>query len=398
MKKYWKLIGLTLFVVIVLSIFFYQSEKVSTYFPQFHVEHAEGDATEIENVLLYGDYYKGMYTFESFKVDLAGTYYLRDESLLSRFSLTYLPFEIERLQQEYRSFMRGKEANPAMFYEDDERLVYGGTPYDMIDFENYFFEIDVLHKATDERISFLTPIPDRNNFWHVEPYYVTANEREVKVITVNERTDYESETDTTEIHLYTFDLEKEELVTDEVIFKLENEVSDYAGYTFVDVIKNAKIHDELLFVQYEYVYADNHQSDTLVEERIVHYDVANNEQTEIDIDVKELGKVIAFDESFLYGTYVENNTVILTKHDTKIEAVVDRLDIAVHHTYFHLEDFAHSVIDGNKLYFVSSEEPVSLFVIDTDSFTIAYSGELVNENPLDPNADEEYFIYDVTLK
>src|SRR5699024_7295134 len=117
-KKYWKLIFLTLFIVITFSLFYINYANVTDTFPQYRMDAIEGDETLGQNVSFHGDYYHGMISMEPFQVNERGTTYLREMPFFNRLHHSYLSPEIEGWQKEYRSFMRGKDEDLQMYYED----------------------------------------------------------------------------------------------------------------------------------------------------------------------------------------------------------------------------------------------------------------------------------------
>jgi len=63
--------------------------------------------------------------------------------------------------QEHRKFMRGKEANPGQYFEDEDRLIY--TTFSNKEGQGgpFTLQIDILDKKINESSSFKINMPDQ---------------------------------------------------------------------------------------------------------------------------------------------------------------------------------------------------------------------------------------------
>src|SRR5690625_2366690 len=296
-RKYWKLMTLAIFVLVVFSGFYINYTTISERYPEFSFHKLEGEEKVIEPVIVNGDYYKGMFSPEPFRVQQTGTTYLRDESFMDRLSGYYRPFDIERLQKEYRTFMRGKEEEPKNFFENDEILAYGAIPYDMWSFENYHFEISLLDKQSNKTTSFTAPIPNRGDYWHIEPYQVRVVDETLSIITMNEKIDYKDGSESTEVHMYTFDWQAEQLVEEEVIAQFPSTIVK-DGYEQVELLFNETSSDHIIITQNKFVIESTNNSDEYTERhsdsKIIQYNMQTNEVDEIKESAEELGQPFAF--------------------------------------------------------------------------------------------------------
>src|SRR5690625_3866402 len=221
MKKYIKLVVLTIFIIVFISYFYVDVKNASRLFPNFQFEKIAGNEEVVEDLVVSGDFYYDFYGFQTFRVDSEGTSYFRDEPFLKRLDVFYSPIEIERLQKEYRSFMRGKDKFSGYFYETDEYLAYGATPFNVWGLDHLEFEVAILDKQTKKSDSFRVPIPNRGDYSFVDAKDVFLNENEFYIVTLNEQTDQDGYITVAEVHVYTFDLDRQELIHDEVIGEID---------------------------------------------------------------------------------------------------------------------------------------------------------------------------------
>src|SRR5690625_2262754 len=245
MKKYWKLSLLTIFIIIAFTVFYMGAGTVSNSFAQLEVQKIEGDEKAVKDLSINGHLFTGMIG-ESFRVDQQGTSYLRDESFIKRLRGYYQDVKIEHLQKDYRGFMRGKQENSDYYFEDEDILAYGAIPYNLLSYENYTFEIAVLDKQTGDEVSFTLPVPNRGDYWYVEPHGVFVDGNELSLVTVNDILN-NNEMEETSVHIYTFDLGKEQLINEEVIDSLNSAVTEN-GHHSIDILINEKSEDGQLFI------------------------------------------------------------------------------------------------------------------------------------------------------
>lgn len=399
MKKYWKIITLVVVIVAVFGTFYINNLNVSKNFPQFTFKKIEGNEDAVESLVVNGDLFWGIFG-ESFQVDKNGTKYLRDESFLKRMGMSYPSIDIEKLQKDHRQFMRGKEHDLDYYFENDDVLVYGATPYDIWSYENYHFEIAVLDKQTNKTTSFTVPIPNRSEYWYVEPYGVVYEDKTVSIITMNEKmTDDMNETESTDVHLYTFDVEKEALIKEEVIGNLSSEATE-TGYESVDILfeKNS---NQIIVIQshitnMEIKEDSDYYSEEIKVNKILSYNLVNGEVSEIKPPESEtIGVPLTYNENNLYFARVDKGNLRLVEYDMNKEKEIAELEVPINNPYLHIGDIYQALVKNNTLYFVPSSiapgEDTSIIVIDLDAFTLDYYGKVENTNPV--KMDEELETY-----
>ena len=75
MSKYWKSIVLFTFTAVIIGVFYVKADTVSNGFAQLEFEKKEGNDAAVEKLVINGDLFYGMFSFEPFRVDKQGTTY-----------------------------------------------------------------------------------------------------------------------------------------------------------------------------------------------------------------------------------------------------------------------------------------------------------------------------------
>ena len=163
----WKRYGVTLvFCVIILVslvIFYSNAETIAEENKTLQLKTLSGDAGEVENL-----HVKGRVNLNRvpMMVDISSENTTYSELLTDRFMMhetVEMPYyaKMYELQQEYRSFMRGKVMIDS-FYEDKTQLVYAYLPYDESAFERNFSElyIDLYDKKSKDTSHVTVSLPE----------------------------------------------------------------------------------------------------------------------------------------------------------------------------------------------------------------------------------------------
>ena len=399
MSKYWKSIVLFTFTAVIIGVFYVKADTVSNGFAQLEFEKKEGNDAAVEKLVINGDLFYGMFSFEPFRVDKQGTTYLRDESFSKRLKGFYPDLYIEQLQKEYRNFMRGKDEDPDYYYEDENILAYGDTPYEFWTYDNYKFEIAVLDKKTNDTISFSLPIPNRGDYWYVEPYGVFVEGKELSIITVNEKMSNETIQSTT-AHIYTFDLEKKQLINEEVIGSVDYS-NDGEGYSEINLVKGEDyfIIAGLTVTPVEFDEESGNYNETGKLTNLIKYDIKSKHVEELPIPENEdIGIPFSLNGDQIYFASVEKNQLFLSIYNTETKKVTDKLEIDNINSYMSIYDIQQAEVEDGKLYFVPSTQNVgelpSIVVVDLNNLTLDYIGQIVNTKPPENNEIVEmYFNY-----
>lgn len=403
MRKYWKSIFLITFIVVVVGIFYIKADTVSNSFAQFKFEKKEGNDAAVEEIVINGDLFAGMFSYEPFRIDNQGTTYLRDESFIKRFRGFYPDMYIERLQKEQRNFMRGKVEEPKSYYEDENVLAYGAIPYEFWTADNFKFDIAVLDKKTNDTVSFSLPIPNRADYWNVEPYGVLLDGKELSIITVNEEMSNDM-VENVSAHIYTFDIEKEQLINEELIGSLDY-TDDGEGYSDYSLIKDG---DSVVIAGLKITPVEMDEEPDYYEEvgeltKLIIYNIKSKDVEEITISEKEdIGVPISKIGDQLYFANAKNNQLSLSTFNTETKKVTDTLEIDDIKSYMSIYDIQQAEVKNGKWYFMPStqsiEDLTSIIVVDLSSLSLDYIGQIVNTTPPENNESIEIYFNEPELK
>src|SRR5690625_661476 len=366
-KKYWKTIVAVCFIIATLTIFYVMQYNTTNIYPQLHMQTKQGDEQSVENVVFIGDMFSGVMTHQTFRFEQNETKYLEQEPYTKRMRGYYQPLQIEQLQKEYRSFMRGKLEDEDLFFENETYVAYGAAPYRLWSYDNELFEIAVLNKETNEVTSFTTPIPEYGKYWYVEPYSVYLHENNVMMMTMNEKFQSGSDDEVTEIHVYTFDMEKEQLVDEKTLTELKSYYTDNE-HQEVEMIQNEQNNEEILIVQTTYNYAtDVEEAETT---KVVLYNMETGSLTDVAFGA-ELGVPMSFDGKDIYAFKETKQSIDITQYDTEKEEATKKLTLQLE-PYPYMDGSSSYTVKGNdgKLYIVTSEAPFDTFIVNMDTLQI----------------------------
>lgn len=109
MKKYWKVTATLIITVLSFGIFYMNIAMSAEHLPELVIQTKTGDKEEIRDIVLEGSYTdisSNNYLSSRFKLTAEGSEY-NNRSFLSEI-IGQPATRIKELQEEYRSFMRGK--------------------------------------------------------------------------------------------------------------------------------------------------------------------------------------------------------------------------------------------------------------------------------------------------
>ena len=241
MKRYWKLLFSSLFSLIILGTFYVYMNFPDRGLPHFEIETVEGNKKEVEKLILNGDWIQDNDDqYYPFILTVAETTYLHEQSFFTQLTnLSWSP-PINYYISEYRNFMRGKDLDPSVYFENEEYLAYGTVGHEYYQgINNFFFEIALLDKNTNENISFTVDVPNTENYRWLNSYHVELINDQLKIFTINQLNDSERE----ELHVYVFDWNNESLVSSEKLLSapvIDNGWSHLTIFNNIDHIGSEK--------------------------------------------------------------------------------------------------------------------------------------------------------------
>lgn len=303
MKRYWKLIAISLLTMIVIGAFYIQKSMASNANIGFTFETESGSEEELRDVIFYADYnVSDLYNLVQITKD--DTNSLSDSSFLERIlNMTHDP-NMKALVNEKRNYMRKKDLNERLFYESEKVLAFFDIEYVPIYRENvqynYTFVVDMLDKANDERITFEVEYPEGNQFanMYVEDVQVMDNQLKaiVSAMPVTEPRKY---------YLYTFNLSEEKLIDQQLIMASEPAGEDYVYTTLVSPPNH--------FVKQNYALFIRSSGEGIAEDDYI--GMAKSPSLEyylFDIWTGELKKLAVYDKGEAIVS-IENDTLYLLK-------------------------------------------------------------------------------------
>jgi hypothetical protein len=211
MKRYWKIAVLVPFIILCVST--YYIEASGDIYPDYYLKLQSGNEQEASLVSLQGNYRNQPFSFNS-----EGSNYQNDQSFWESINIRYYNIEeLQKLQKEHREFMRNKTDQNA-FYEDD--LVIG---YVKINFQystseetsDSSFEVSIFDKKRNESSSFKVKLPQEKGYPSIGVMDVQIVGKTMKLVTSNYK-NYTGNNSVNEIHLYTLDLDKENVTGNQI--------------------------------------------------------------------------------------------------------------------------------------------------------------------------------------
>lgn len=124
LKRFWKLIALSLVIITVLVTYFiYTSLVVAKQFPELTLKTIDGDKSVMNDVLLVGEY-DGKSNYSAVTVSTEGSVYRGQMSFFENLESPFAINNATKLKEKYRNFMRGKWIYTGNFFENDEFVAY----------------------------------------------------------------------------------------------------------------------------------------------------------------------------------------------------------------------------------------------------------------------------------
>lgn len=295
MRKYWKLITITVLVILTLGAFYISSSLESLKYPDLFIKHKSGDATEVENVSVSAalkDGEKNVYT----NITSEGTTYSLNMSYLDLIKGADQSAIMKRLKKEHYNFMRGKSDMENQYYEDEHLLAYvnmrsdyGASGYGQW---RYSFEVDVLDKASNKTSAFKVSIPDNEKFNYVHIQRIQIIDGQIKVFSTNDliTRDDQHNVSRTELHLYSISLKDEEMIRDDRISDTDEINPSYSVSTnLLSNNEKTKLNKNVVYsvdINEETMTDDGYQEYKMRDQQLIAYDLSTNEQKKIELPDK----------------------------------------------------------------------------------------------------------------
>lgn len=416
MKRYWKSISLVLFTTVVWAGFFIQSSVAVSQYPDFVLK-SEKDQEELGSRLaISGNYYDGMRLSDYLTITEKGSDYLGDKFYLSQIDDPFTSLDVKQLKKDHRNFMRGKMSEPELFYNDKHSLAYvnisSDTRFRGYEALNQSLEIDILTKGTGDRTSFNVKLPAINDLTaHGNILSVHCHENKLKVAASISFFDTDTEVDKEEMHLFTIDIETQELIDDELIVSKEEHISEqHDEWPVLEVISGGIGGEKQTYnifmkaIQEVIPVPNGEERGNFKDSEFIAYNLESGEQTKLDlpddIQPSDFSDTFYLEGTFLYFSKVEDKELKVVRYDISKQAIVSEQTYAMPGD--ETEEGLFVSIENDKMVlanrYKTSQSETSVFIYDLNSAEKIYEGMIdVNDNKLKSN-DEELVIIDVNFR
>lgn len=398
MKRYWKIISISLVTLIVIGTFYIQSSFATNEHVKIEFEKINGNEDEVKDLILYGDYLVGHF-YNSLKITSEETSDQNNLSFLQRLERLNVPPSLEELVATYKNFMRGKDLSPYYFFEDENLLAYASIKADNFyeqPMKNLTFDIEVIDKKSKEITSIELDVPERKiyNWMHVENVQVINGE--LKVITQGYRMD-----NTDELRIYTIDMKEQKLVNDESIASVSTVENRWSQLRIIN-------HEELLqgqkslLIQIETFEEETLQRDgrvNLVANEYIVYDIENNESKKIIVPDELLefieGATTIVDSTIYLSSWSANGLEV-NEYDIVDDKWGEKLTVA-------LEDMKDDeaphmkMMNGKLIVVYATNDGHTLMIVDLHTGKTSYEGKLHVKNQEENQKDYRLYIHEAAF-
>lgn len=409
MKRYWKLISLACFIVLIIGTFYIQESMASSKNPDFLIKNVSGNEEEVKGLSIFGEFTIGNHFRDTFSIDDTGTTYTSERSFIETFNGTYQVPEIKQLQHDYRSFMRGKAESSPLFYEDEAHLAYVNIDWDYeIDHNrpsNFSFEVEVLDKDSKDVTVINESIPKQNQYDHAYVVDVQKIDGELKAVVRIIPTTNDNGQSIDELHVYTFDLASQRLIGDEILA-----TADSGQRQHLTIINDAESMEPQKNLLIKKVTATDipYKDGFTTEESDPHYTIYQYDTGEQKELAKE-GQELNFERASIYDStiyFMNMTTKDLEIHPYQIESgkfsAIETLPVKM--PTERVEEFGSPVIKlkNNKIYVVSpysdSKTEASVLIADLKTWKTLYEGTIERTNLSEDQKEYSLRIYSLHVE
>ncbi|WP_409291289.1 hypothetical protein [Peribacillus sp. SCS-37] len=391
MLRYWKSSLLVTAIILAIGIFYTKSALSSQSLPQYSLVKETGDSREVKNLTLYANYQQGNAS-DNLKIQGGKTTYQSELSFIRQLNSPFNGWnsKLETLQGKYQNFMRGKD-NVEGLFEDDTLLAYAYTNGQGMGASRHPFtaKISVLNKKTKNSTSFKAGLPDSHHYRYVYVEDVQYFGSELKVTTKNYRNKYVEGMDNEEVHIYTFDVPNQKLLSDENVFG----GSGKKGIHQYSIIGNSNYAAPSDYVVYRMDPEYRDDQETRGESKIFAYDLRKSQKFEVKLPAGLKGKRADEIQNYHYqdklyfieDTEKEMNVVQvdLKSQEKRSFKLASALKVSEGHEY-------QTFFNNGKLYSalkVSRQERanIAIQVIDLDTGAELFKGHIKSDKDQSPN-------------
>lgn len=410
MRKFSKLIVLSVIIIAMFSYYYVQAGALTDTFVKYKINTIEGDESLIEGLIVKGDYYTGSYNGESFKVSKDGTDYLRDEPLLDRFEDYYISDKVKQLRKENRQFMRMKDNNEESYIEHGDLIIYASVPYTRWGIFKGYLQIETYNRKTKEKNIAKIDTPDYLDYSMIENMYLRDDE--LYILVMNMEYDLSKDTEKTILNIHVYNLSDETVTNSfDVVLGETNYYSDFTN-VFVDDEENPtelmitgavldyeeiEIMQEEVAVVESFAEEDEDFREVIDLTAVKKIDLQTGDITEISVkNMVDNGFPVAYNGSEIIFVAPQDHKLVYYAYNVQAETMVETVTVDTDANFISMWDFEMNIIQDNKLYTLINHDvakTATLLLLDISSGELLYKG-LIEGNLVDtkkPDQNELYF-------
>ncbi|WP_427110272.1 hypothetical protein [Lysinibacillus xylanilyticus] len=381
MKKYWKMILISLIIVTTIGSYYFQQAMAKNV--SFKIETTSGNKGEIDNLIIHASY-QSSDIFRRLDISKDGSTN-QSGSFIGELKGRNNPVMFQKYIQEHRKFMRGKEANPGQYFEDEDRLIY--TIFSNREGRDSFtLQIDILDKHTNESSSFEINMPDQIRYDWINESDVYVENGKIKILATSNLNNEE------ELHLYTVDENKKELEQDSIIAKIESEEISRASIYIFNEYNKVQNENYILYMVEKYKFLEDGERE-IISSPMYLYNYLNNEEKEwtIPAELKPYKHWIILQGTDIFIPVRSTNGLVLNRYNIEKNQWEEPISFKYPSIANAKEKPSIQITDG-KLYLVDRVSDGHLFLIgDLRTGESLYEGKIISENK--ENRDADYSLY-----
>ncbi|KOS68913.1 hypothetical protein AEA09_10400 [Lysinibacillus contaminans] len=391
MKKYWKTILISLVIVTTIGSYYIKAAVASKNDVPFKIETTSGNKEEIGNLILQasyqsGDIHRWLYISKDGSTNQMKQSFI--EGLIARQVPLVSQKYFQKNIQKYRNFMRGKEFDPSLYFEDEARLIY--TTFQDIDDrvvkgDFLTLQIDILDKNTNDSVSFEVNAPAQESYYWMYVNDVYVENGEIKILATGYLYNGGEE-----LHIYTIDENNKEFEHDSIIAKTYSEVGVNSSMRIFNDYSNLQNENYFLYMIKKYKDQMGSATPEIISSQMYIYNNTNNEVEEISIpaELKPNMDSMHLHRTEIYIPVHSTNGLELNRYNIEKKQWEEPLHFNYPSTA-NDEEVPYLQITDSKIYFVNRVDDGHLFFIgDLRTGETLYEGKIIGENR--ENLDTDY--------
>lgn len=384
MKRYWKIITLSIVTVIVFGTYFIQS-SIAAESIEVEFEKVSGDESLVKNVVLNAQYEVGD-VYQNILISEEETINLTNQSVFQQLNRNKLEPFLNQEVGDYKHFMRGKYLAPSSFYEDEDLLIYTNIEGRSINASpvNSYFDIDVLDKKSEESTSMKIDLPKNGDYGWVDMVDIQIVDGKLKQITRASRLNGGED-----LTVYTIDLKEKKVTNEEVIHSTPNVENGWSGFNLFNDYYSSQPQKYFLFNVWADEYNEDTSESTPIANDLMVYDIKNKKVVKMELPedfAGDLGNAL-ISNSIVYIPVSLVNGVEVIQYDIQAEKWDQKQTFEIEQSG-DPEDVPFVKLKDGKVYIISStNNGYSVTIGDINTGKSLYEGKLKIKN------QKEYEIY-----